>query len=408
MSSFRAPLRPAAAALLLTLIATLAVVVSGPVASADTRAQASSADLRQVATISLLPPIAQVGSSPASPAAARTVISATFRPARAGREVILTRKHRGEWRSVDKATLDRSGRAEFTARTLVAGEPVEYRVTALGYKGLSQHNTAVVLSTEWGDPDFVDEFAAPALDARWDHRIQFHNPWGGRSCSKGSPDAAAVVGGALRLSVLPDPAALAPCTPSDELGQPLQPVAGPFSFRLNGNVSTQYSADFTYGVAAARMKMQEGRGQHASFWLQPRGLLKAGTTPWGAEIDVVEWYGSDDRRGGLTSTVYRPAPTGEKIRIATDFGDPDQYLAGRSDSWWTNYHVFSVEWTPTEYVFRIDGRETWRTSEGISHHPQFMILSLLSSDYELDEHGDESLIDEHMYVDWVQFWEGQR
>ena len=50
--------------------------------------------------------------------------------------------------------------------------------------------------------------------------------------------------------------------------------------------------------------------------------------------------------------------------------------------------MFSVEWTPTEYVFRIDGRETWRTSEGISHHPQFLILSQLTSDYELAANPD--------------------
>jgi len=64
-----------------------------------------------------------------------------------------------------------------------------------------------------------------------------------------------------------------------------------------------------------------------------------------------------------------------------------------------------VEWTPTEYVFRIDGRETWTTTEGISHHPQFLILSLLSSDDELAALGGEDDIDEYAYVDWVQFWQ---
>ena len=160
-----------------------------------------------------------------------------------------------------------------------------------------------------------------------------------------------------------------------------------------------------YGVAAARMKFQQARGQHASFWLQPRGLLKFGTTPWGAEIDVIEYFGEDERRGGLMTNVYRPSPEGAKIRSGTHFGSADRFLAGRSDAWWKNYHVFSVEWTPTEYVFRIDGHETWRTTEGISHHPQFLILSLLSSDDELAALGGEDDIDENAYVDWVQFWQ---
>ena len=45
--------------------------------------------------------------------------------------------------------------------------------------------------------------------------------------------------------------------------------------------------------------------------------------------------------------------------------------------------MFSVEWSPGGYVFRIDGRETWRTSAGVSRRPEYLILSLLSSDYEL-------------------------
>jgi Glycosyl hydrolases family 16 len=100
--------------------------------------------------------------------------------------------------------------------------------------------------------------------------------------------------------------------------------------------------------------------------------------------------------------VYRPTSEGSRVRIGGRYDEPDRFLASRSDRWWCNYHVFSVEWTPTEYVFRIDGHETWRTSEGISHHPQFLILSLLSSDYELPD--NPSAAPEHAYVDWVQFW----
>ena len=76
-------------------------------------------------------------------------------------------------------------------------------------------------------------------------------------------------------------------------------------------------------------------------------------------------------------------PTAPRCASAAATTTPTASSPRRSDTWWDNYHVFSVEWTPTEYVFRIDGRETWRTSEGISHHPQFLILSQLSSDYEL-------------------------
>ena len=67
--------------------------------------------------------------------------------------------------------------------------------------------------------------------------------------------------------------------------------------------------------------------------------------------------------------------------------------------------MFSLEWTPTEYVFRIDGQETWRTDQGISHQPQYPILSLLSSDYELSKLKGDANLPQYMSVDWIRFWQ---
>ena len=42
----------------------------------------------------------------------------------------------------------------------------------------------------------------------------------------------------------------------------------------------------------------------------------------------------------------------------------------------TGFHTYAVSWSPTEYVFYVDGRETWRTNAGgVSQVPQFIILS---------------------------------
>jgi hypothetical protein len=85
--------------------------------------------------------------------------------------------------------------------------------------------------------------------------------------------------------------------------------------------------------------------------------------------------------------------------------DADSYLTSEDDSWYDEYHVFSVEWTPDEYIFRIDGKETWRTSQGISHQPEYPILSLLSSDYELKNLRKDSDLPQTMQVVWRKFWE---
>ncbi len=63
-----------------------------------------------------------------------------------------------------------------------------------------------------------------------------------------------------------------------------------------------------------------------------------------------------------------------------------------------------MEWTPKEYVFRIGGRVVWRTDEGVSDVPEFLILSMLSSDFELPMVGTDPE-PRTAEVDWVAFWQ---
>ena len=119
---------------------------------------------------------------------------------------------------------------------------------------------------------------------------------------------------------------------------------------------------------------------------------------------MIEWFGHPTRNGGLTSFIYHPSKKGP-VKVGDFIDKPDRFLSSKSDAWWKRYHVFSVEWTPQVYIFRIDGKESWRTTAGISGVKQFPILSLLSSDYELDDLGGDKRLPQRMYVDWVQFWE---
>ncbi len=168
-------------------------------------------------------------------------------------------------------------------------------------------------------------------------------------------------------------------------------VIGKFKYRLNGHISTNGNHDFRYGVAAARMKFQKERGQHASFWLQPTGAKPEATTAkeGGAEVDIIEWFGEGGKQSGLTSFIYHPSNKGP-VKVGGFLKEQDRFLASKKDSWFKAYHVFSVEWTPKSYVFRIDGRVSATITVGISEVKQYPILSLLSSDYELENLGSES------------------
>lgn len=394
--SLRTATAAAAGALLLGAIA-----AGSPNATASSGVSART----QTATISVLPGISQPGKSLASPAAASLVVSAKATPVKKGQPATLERLDADgvTWVPVATTKVGKSQSAEFTAGASLAATPL--RVTFPAYGGQTGASTAAALASDWGAADFTDEFTGGSLSKSWSHRGAGYNPKGLRRCSKGSPKAVKVKGGTLQLSVLKDKAKKKKqCTAKRGNGAKI----GKFDYRLNGHISTAGHVSFKYGVAAARMKFQKARGQHASFWLQPQSHNPGATTATdgGAEVDIIEWFGQGGSNSGLTSFIYHPSKKGP-VKVGGFIKNANSFLTGKSDKWWKSYHVFSVEWTPTAYIFRIDGHETTRITEGISGQQQFLILSMLSSDYELKSLGGEKKLPQKFNVDWVRVWQNK-
>jgi beta-glucanase (GH16 family) len=348
----------------------------------------------QTVSVTLLPGIAQPGPDPAGSDDAAGVVTATVTPVEEGRPVLLQTRVGGSWQGRQVGNQDAEGTVRFLLEPGGLDDGQVYRVVSYGDDGLERANSKALSGDVWGQPDFVDEFDRDVLGGEWENRGEDYNPEGLRACSKGSGDAVGMAEGTLELSVIYDPAR------ADER---CETKHGPERYRLNGHVTTN-GHYFRYGVLAARIKFQRSQGQHAALWMQP--VISESTTDaakGGAEIDVIEWFGEGVPNGGLTSFVYHPTEDGLE-KEGDWIPDPDRFLSGPGDSWFERYHVFSVEWTPDEYVFRIDGQETFRTSEGVSGQPEYPILSLLSSDYELRKLKDDRL-PQAMQVDWLRFWE---
>ena len=171
---------------------------------------------------------------------------------------------------------------------------------------------------------------------------------------------------------------------------------------VNGHVSTEKSFSFTYGIAAASIKFAKTRGQHGSFWLQPI----AGTS--GDEIDIVEFFGNGYPKGGLAHFIH--SPKNGKIGGLVD----SRKKLGKATPY-NSYHVYSVEWTPRKYVFRMDGRVVKTLNRTTSNVPHYLILSQLTSDWELKEKDKKSSLKKAFakevkygsktYVDWVRVWQ---
>ncbi|RYP83163.1 glycoside hydrolase family 16 protein [Nocardioides guangzhouensis] len=370
---------------------------SGPAAASETVAARTT----QTATLSVHPQLAQPGTGTRSAGGARSTVTATLRPVREGRTVLLQRRTGSGWDTVAEGRENGRGIAQFNAPFRRNGAFQTYRAVAPRTASLARIATTGQSTSRWAQADFTDQFSGTTLGSAWSQRRQDFGATQYRKCSRGGvPRASRVGNGALRLSVLrdagPNPATRPKCrTPY-----------GTFQWRANGHISTSGTQAFRYGYAAARIKFQPRRGQHAAFWMQPqtRTATEGSARNTGAEIDVIEWFGNNHPQGGLTSFVYdypndgragvTPRKTGGWIKNPGRFGK----------DWASRYHVFSVQWTPNVYIFRIDGKETFRTTRGVSGQPQYLILSLLSSDYEIP-HLRPGKLPQHMYVDWVRYWE---
>lgn len=367
--------------------------------ASDSADESASTSVRKKAgqkiSLEVLPQIVQQGKRPASANSAKAAITATIKPVKVGRKVVLEQLNGSSWKKVGKAKQEKSGRAYFKGLVSKGGQPLTYRVTAMKYKGLKKVKSDTADTTAWVTPTFSDEFSGSSLSSMWSMRGQGYEPWSKRACSKGDPNAVKVGGGTVRLSVMKDKSRGGKCMAKSRKEKKK------ISYRVNGHIGTGGLFDFKYGVAAARVKMHKLQGQHSSFWMQPVGENHPKSD--GHEIDVIEYFGDKHPQGGLTSFIHwykgnRLIKTGSWIK------DSESYLKNKRDGWSKNYHVFSVKWTPNVIIFYIDGKETWRTSKEVSKTDQYLILSLLSSDYEALEIPEKKL-PQHMYVDWVRVWE---
>ena len=120
-----------------------------------------------------------------------------------------------------------------------------------------------------------------------------------------------------------------------------------------------------YGYYEIRCKLQTQEGWWSAFWLQSPTI---GCCPdpevAGVEVDIMESF----RRDNTVSHNNHWSGYGPDHKCA---GSGDIKLEDTPDG----YHTFGLEWTPEEYIYYIDGKETWRCSEAVSHREQFILVS---------------------------------
>jgi len=136
---------------------------------------------------------------------------------------------------------------------------------------------------------------------------------------------------------------------------------------LVGAVGTQGRFMSRYGYYECRAKLQRSPGIWGAFWIQSP-LISRGEDPavYGAEIDIMECFKKlgKDIVSHNVHWAYGP-------HQQTTHG-MQSYRKGVSQG----FHTFALEWTPEKYVFFVDGYRYYEVTVGISHIPEYLVLSM--------------------------------
>lgn len=129
---------------------------------------------------------------------------------------------------------------------------------------------------------------------------------------------------------------------------------------VSGAIATKGKFEQTKGYFEIRCKLQKATGFWSAFWMmcEAQELIGNGGVD-GIEIDIFEAY--DVREKMIHHTFHWDGYGAEHKKT----GEP-VYVPKCYDG---KFHTFSMLWTDSEYIFYVDGKETYRLGEGDPDFP---------------------------------------
>ena len=194
-----------------------------------------------------------------------------------------------------------------------------------------------------------DEFTGTSLDsAKWRHWLP-----GARRDAVNSPSAVAVGGGNLVLSTY---------------------TSG--GTHYTGMISTEATYAMSYGYVEARIDFNDSPGMWSAFWMQSPTMGNPVGSPnsAGTEIDICEHRFVNGSGTNIDSSVVGNIHwDGYGVdHKSTGYTSPGLGLG-------SGFHIYGMEWTPTQQKFYIDGVLRWTVNNAaatpVSQRSEFIILS---------------------------------
>ena len=243
---------------------------------------------------------------------------------------------------------------------------------------------------------FSDEFDGESLDkSKWDLCPE----WDRQGHSSWRDDMVSLSGGLLHLKFRSDP----------ELGRTKsKDKTAANTWICAGAVRTQKKDrtilfDNNYGYYEARIKFPVVSGTWGAFWLMS-------PTVWsitdegidGTEIDIVETIGNHEGRYNAALN-WNGYGKNHKSIGSHDSPRPVNIYDGE-------FHIFALDWSPSEYVVYVDGKEFWRAdggarfkNSGINQNPNYIKLTVESSG-KWNGEVPQDFTEDEMLVDYVRVY----
>ncbi len=125
-----------------------------------------------------------------------------------------------------------------------------------------------------------------------------------------------------------------------------------------------------FGYFEVKVKIPDSDGLWSAFWLQSSNMRKVGNEGQdGTEIDVYESAFRRSKNSQMGHALLWDG-YGKSAKSSAYIGKLEQDL-------YDGYHTYALKWTPEYYVFYIDGKATWASSDGeVSKVKEFLRLTV--------------------------------
>ena len=162
----------------------------------------------------------------------------------------------------------------------------------------------------------------------------------------------------------------------------------------SSRIQTYEKFDFTYGRVEARAKLPTGGGTWPAIWTLGADF-ETNIWPAAGEIDIMEHVGNQQDR--IFGTTHDPMAFGGNARSV------ETTVTGVSE----DFHVYAMEWTPTEIRFYVDNNEYGSLPNDPSRpfNKDFFFIMNVAMGGNFGGEIDASFTESSMEVDYIRLYQ---